>query len=147
MSCQLETKYYKRERLCRWEHIEEVNEMLVSGITPNKVAEWCKEHGFHISRSKLYEYKEILQTALAKEITVERLLGIGVPKRSPIVLQALGIENAKNLVKTEMEVLDGIIQRGFCALLASPEVKVTDALRAIELKNKITQGAHGGLTG
>jgi len=143
----LETRYYKLEKLVKWEHCAEVNEMLLAGISPYVVSDWCKERGFSISHPKLYEYKEMLQTALSKQITVERLLGIGVPKRKPIILQALGIESAKDMVKNEMEVLDAIIQRGFTALSASPTIKLTDALRAIELKNKITNGKHGGLTG
>lgn len=142
----LETKYYKLERLVKWEHCEEVNEMLMAGISPHKVSEWCKEHGFSISHPKLYEYKELLQTAITKQISVERLLGIGMPKRTPIILQALGLESAKNLVKSELEVLDGIIQRGFTALTQNPDIKIQDALRAIELKNKLTGGSHGGLT-
>jgi len=89
----------------------------------------------------------MLQTAITKRITVERLLGIGMPKRKPIILQALGIESAKDMVKNEFEVLDAIIQRGFMALNASPTIKIQDALRAIELKNKLTNGSHAGLTG
>lgn len=143
----LSTKYYKLERLVKWEYVDEVNEMLVSGVNPRVVSDWCKQHGFSISHPKLYEYKEMLQTALTKQITVERLMGIGVPKRSPIVLQSLGITEAKNMVKAEMEVLDMIIQKGYNAILATPEIKVADAMKAIEMKNKLTQGAHGGLTG
>lgn len=143
----LETKYYKLEKLVQWEHIDEVNEMLLAGVTPRVISEWCKDKGFSISHPKLYEYKSILQKALAKQVTVERLLGMGVPKRSPIVLQSLGITEAKNMVKAEMEVLDMIIQKGYNSLLASPEIKVADAMKAIEMKNKLTQGAHGGLTG
>lgn len=143
---QLETKYYKLERLVKWKHCEEVNDMLMNGVSPHKVSEWCKEHGFSISHPKLYEYKEYLQTAIAKQITVERLLGIGVPKRTPIQLQALGIVAAKDMVKNEIDVLDAIIQRGFNALTANPTVKLQDAMRAIELKQKLTGGAHGGLT-
>ena len=142
----LETKYYKLEKLVKWEYVEQVNEMLINGISPHKVSAWCKEHGFVISHPKLYEYKEMLQTAIAKQITVERMLGIGVPKRTPIQLQALGITASKDMVKNEIDVLDAIIQRGFNALTQNPAVKLQDAMRAIELKNKITQGAHGGLT-
>ena len=120
--------------------------MLMNGVSPHKVSEWCKELGFNISHPKLYEYKEMLQTAITKHITVERLLGIGVPKRTPIVLQALGLTSAKNLVKNEMEVLDAIVQRGYDALTSNPTIKIQDALRAIELKNKLTQGQHNGLT-
>ena len=143
----LETRYYKLEKLVKWEHVDEVNEMLLNGISPHVVSDWCKDKGFSISHPKLYEYKEMLQTAIAKRITVERLLGIGVPKRKPIILQALGIESAKDMVKNEMEVLDAIIQRGFNALAANPSIKIQDALRAIELKNKLTNGKHAGLTG
>ena len=88
----------------------------------------------------------MLQTAIAKQITVERLLGIGVPKRSPIQLQALGITSSKNMVKNEIDVLDAIVQRGFDALTQNPTVKLQDAMRAIELKQKLTGGSHGGLT-
>lgn len=144
---ELETKYYKLERLCKWDHVDTVNEMLMAGVSPHKVSDWCKENGFFISHPKLYEYKEILQTALARQVTVERLLGIGVPKRSPIVLQALGVSQSKEMVRSEMEVLDAIIQKGFSMLLKAPEIKVGDALKAIEMKNKITGGGHGGLTG
>jgi hypothetical protein len=143
----LETKYYKLEKLVKWEHVDEVNDMLMNGVSPHKVSEWCKEMGFTISHPKLYEYKALLQEAITKHITVERILGIGVPKRTPIVLQALGLTSAKNLVKNEMEVLDAIVQRGYDALTNSPTIKIQDALRAIELKNKLTQGQHAGLTG
>ena len=146
MSDRLETKYYKLEKLVKWEHCAEVNDMLMNGVSPHKVSEWCKEKGFNISHPKLYEYKDMLQTAIAKQITVERLLGIGVPKRKPIELQALGIVAAKDMVKNELDVLDAIVQRGFNALTQNPTVKIQDAMRAIELKNKLTGGAHAGLT-
>lgn len=142
----LETRYYKLEKLVKWEKVSEVNDMLMNGISPHKVSEWCKDNGFSISHPKLYEYKEYLQTAITKQITVERLLGIGVPKRAPIQLQALGITAAKDMVKNEIDVLDAIVQRGFAALQASPTVKLQDAMRAIELKQKLTGGSHGGLT-
>lgn len=143
---QLETKFYKLERLCKWEHVNEVNEMLVAGVNPRVVSDWCKERNFSISHPKLYEYKEMLETALSKQVTVERLMGIGVPKRSPIVLQALGIDSVKNMVKAEMEVLDLIIQKGYNSLLASPEIKLGDVMKAMEIKQKMTGGSHGGLT-
>lgn len=143
---QLETRYHKLERLVKSEHIDEVNEMLLNGVSPHTVAKWLKDRDFTISHPKLYEYKEMLQTAIAKRITVERLLGIGVPKRTPIQLQALGASATKNMVRNEMEILDGIIQLGMSSLTANPTIRLQDAMRAIELKTKLTGGAHGGLT-
>jgi len=146
MTKPLETRYYRLEKLVKWERIEEVNEMLMNGISPIRVTDFCKENGFQISHPKMYEYKEMLQTAIAKQITVERLLGIGVPKRTPIQLQALGITAAKDMVKNEIDVLDAIVQRAYDALTQNPTVKLQDGMRAIELKQKLTGGAHGGLT-
>jgi len=143
----LETRYYKLEKLVKWEHIDTVNEMLMSGISPHEVSRWCKERNFSISHPKLYEYKEMLQEAISRRITVERLLGIGVPKRTPIVLQALGIQGVKQHVKNELEVLDSIIHLGMSAISNSPTIKIETALKAIELKNKLTDGKHAGLTG
>jgi hypothetical protein len=146
MNIKLETKYNKLERLVKWEHAEEVNKMLLSGISPIQVANWCEEHGFKISHPKLYEYRDMLQEAITRQITIERLLGIGLPKRKPIVLSAIAMQNTKQLVKNELEVLDGIIQMGMNALYASPTVKLQDAMKAIELKQKLTGGKHSGLT-
>jgi hypothetical protein len=142
----LETRYYKLEKLVKWEHIDTVNEMLMSGVSPHEVSKWCKERDFSISHPKLYEYKDMLQEAITRRITVERLLGIGVPKRTPIVLQALGIQGVKQHVKNEIEVLDTIIHLGMGALHNSPTIKIETALKAIELKNKLTDGKHAGLT-
>jgi hypothetical protein len=142
----LETKYYKLEKLVKWEHRQSVDEMLLNGVSPHKVSDWCKENGFSISHPKLYEYKAMLQEAITKQITVERLLGIGQPRRTPILLDALRGTNTVELVKSEAQVLDGIIQLGFNALTQSPTVKLQDAMRAIELKHKLTGGNHGGFT-
>jgi hypothetical protein len=142
----LETKYYKLEKLVKWDKVDEVNEMLMNGVSPHKVSDWCKENGFSISHPKLYEYRELLQEAITKHITVERLLGIGAPKKSALQLQALGITSAKDMVKNEMEVLDAVIQRGFNELLQAPTIDIHSAMRAIELKHKLTGGSHGGLT-
>lgn len=142
----LETKYYKLERLVKWEGVDKVNEMLMAGVPPRTVSDWCKQHGFDISHPKLYEYKEILQEAISKHITVERMLGVGTPKRSPVLLQAAGIAPVRSMVKSEMEVLDDIIQLGYNSLIGNNTVKFQDAMKAIELKNKLTGGTHGGLT-
>ena len=65
----LETKYYKLEKLVKWEHCNEVNEMLLSGVSPHKVSDWCKENGFSISHPKLYEYKAVSYTHLTLPTT------------------------------------------------------------------------------
>ncbi|MNH25730.1 hypothetical protein D3C79_857470 [compost metagenome] len=88
----------------------------------------------------------MLQEAITRRITVERLLGIGVPKRTPVILQALGMQGVKQHVKNELEVLDTVIHLAMSALQNNPTIKLETALKAIELKNKLTEGKHAGLT-
>lgn len=142
----LETKYYRLEKLVKWDKIDEVNEMIMSGVSPRQVSNWCKENGFDISHPKLYEYRDMLREAVNKQITVEQMLGITGQNRNPILLQSLGITPVKEIVKSELDVLDGIIQLGFNTLKSNPSIRMGDAMKAIELKNKITGGSHGGLT-
>lgn len=142
----LETRYYKLERLCKWEHRDQVDSMLLSGIAPDKISKWCKEQGFKISKQKLYDYRGMLQESVAKGITVEKLLGMGAPTRVPVILKALGVRDSRDLVKSEMQVLDCVIQLGYNTMSNNPTLKINDALKAIELKHKLTGGNHGGLT-
>lgn len=142
----LETNYYKLEKLLKWEHAEEVKQKLADGVSPRIVSAWCKERGFVISHPKLYELKELLQEAVMRNIAVERLLGIGVPKRKSILLQALGCHGITTYVKNEMELLDQLIHLGMSEVGKSPTIKIETAMKAIELKNKLTGGKHAGLT-
>lgn len=140
----LETKFFKLERLIKWEKVQEVNQMLLHDVSPRTVSRWCSQEGFEISHPKLYQYKEMLNQALAKNITVERLLGVGVTKKNPA--QLINVSQTKTMVKNELEVLDAVIQRGFNSLEHNPAIRIQDAIRAIELKNKLTGGNHGGFT-
>lgn len=142
----LETRYYKIEKLLKWENREQVDEMLLQGMNPEKVSKWCKENGFSISKQKLYDYKEMIRKSAAKKITVEELIGMGGDRRVPVVLEQLGMGNVQEVVKNEIEVLDAIVQIGFDNLKTMANVSPKDMLRAIELKDKITGGAMGGLT-
>ena len=142
----LETKYYRLEKLVKWKRIDEVNEMVMNGTSPRQISLWCKENGFDISHPKLYEYRDMLREAVNKQISVEQMMGISDTNRNPILLQSLGITPVKEMVKSELDVLDGIIQLGFNGLKDMPTIRLGDAMKAIELKNKITGGAHGGLT-
>lgn len=146
MAKELETRYYVLERLVKWDKIDIVNRKLMKGESPRKVSEYCKQNGFDISHPKLYEYRSYLQQAIAQSISVESLLGIGKPKRNPILLQAMGLAPVADLVVSDIEVLDSMIQIGFNNLQDDPNITMSDIMRAIELKDKLTQGELGNLT-
>ena len=137
----------------QWEHVDEVNRRLLEGESPRKISAWCEERGFSISHPKLYEYKELLQESIARNVAVQRLLGIPMGEeeeesvtRKSMVLQALGATEDVAYVKNEMDMLDKIIHLGMTEAMKSPSVKIETAMKAIELKNKLTGGKHGGLT-
>lgn len=49
-------------------------------------------------------------------------------------------------MKLEMELLDEIIQEGFETLANIEEINPATAIAVIQLKHKITKGAHGDYT-
>ncbi|WAB25078.1 hypothetical protein M3_0127 [Lysinibacillus phage vB_LfM_LysYB1] len=49
-------------------------------------------------------------------------------------------------LKSDMELLDAVMQKGYETLLNMEAIAPKDFLKAIELKHKITGGSHGGIT-
>lgn len=142
MADKLYTKYYKLERLINWDKVDKVNEMLLEGTSPHHVSAWCKARGFDISHPKLYEYKALLQTAIAEKQTVHELLGAeGITFGESVTSTITPKQAEKSL--SELSVLDKIIDLGFTnAMNGRSDVKFSDALRAIEMKNKLTGGMN-----
>lgn len=144
-SNKLTTKYYRLERLCQWEHIDKVNDMLRAGVSAGKVAMWCRENGFTISNPKMYEYKDMLLGSLARDINVETMLGIGVV-RKPIIIKNEAYKETVRKAKSDLEILEEIIQKGFRSIADNPNIGYKDAMKAIELRNRLTKGGLNNLT-
>lgn len=138
----LYTKYYKLERLINWDKVDKVNEMLLEGTSPHQVSAWCKARGFDISHPKLYEYRALLQTAIAEKQTVHELLGANGVTFGESLADTISPKQAEKSL-SELSVLDKIIDLGFTnAMNGRSDVKFSDALRAIEMKNKLTGGMN-----
>ena len=130
----------------RWRFIGEVNDKLDNGFTPNSIHSWVVEHGFSISLSMMYEYAKIRKKALVDGVSMEHLLGIAgtpmVDKSSP------EFQTTRDKLKSEIDALDLIIQRGYELIKKNPETEIApkDLMSAIKLKNDLTDGNHGFLT-
>ena len=147
----LETRYYKLEKLCKWEQCDKVNEMLLNGVSPLNVSKWCSTQGFFISPTKVADYRKVLVHCMNKDTVVLEFLRTSnvVHKphnRKPIILRDEPMNKTIKKATSELHVLDEVIQRGFSTLGGGTTIRLQDALRAIELKNKLTKGGHGGLT-
>lgn len=145
------TNSRKLNELCCWEHIEIVNKKLDSGERPASVYAWITENGFNISHPLVYEYAKRRKAAVTERILAEKYISpINVHKGAndnPIVENKLG-DGAVKRIKSELDALEVIIQLGYNTLLNLPVGAITPKIlmEAIDLKNKITDGAYGNQT-
>jgi len=131
---QLQTRFHRLERLCKWEQVDHLNTLILQGSSCEKLAKWATEEGFKISSSKLYEYKKLLLHALTNSTTVEQMLLSTTPTTldNPISNIPLDIDISN------VEMLDEIIKKGYQNLVDNPPNKIQDILKAVELKHKLT---------
>jgi len=138
----------KQKQLLAWPRRPFLDKMLDDGESPNKCATWCKENGFDISVPTMYEYAKKRRAAIIGEIQADKLRS-GRPEG---IANNLTKEERKaahmtvNKVKHDLELLDEVIQKGFETLAHIDEISPATAIAAIQLKYKITNGAHGGYT-
>lgn len=136
----------KLAALCRWKHIDEVNNRLDQGDTPNSVATFINKNGFKISVPLVYEYAKLRKKALVDGINIEHMVGVA---SKPLVDRSdPATKSASEKLKSEIDALDKIIQGGYNTLLewADKPISPKTMMDAIKLKNELTNGNHGFLT-
>lgn len=132
--------------LCKWKHIQEVNNRLDAGDTPNSVCTFINQNGFKISTPLIYEYAKIRKKALVDGLNIEHMLGIaGKPLMD---FNDTATKSARKKLKCEIDALDLIIQGGYNTLQewANRPIPPKTMMEAIKLKNDLTDGNHGFLT-
>lgn len=140
----------KLVELCKSDLIGTVNKMLDSGDTPLKVFNFVASQGFKISRPLIYDYAKIRKQVRVNNINIENLIGVA---RKPIeVEKTADFMNTQGKLKSELDVLDTIIDAGYkrltdiIATSGDTPISLSTVMTAISLKNKLTDGAHGFLT-
>ena len=136
----------KLAALCRWKHIDEVNNRLDQGDSPNSVATFINKNGFKISVPMVYDYAKLRKKALVDGINIEHMIGVSskplVDKTDP------STRSTAEKLKSEIDALDKIIQGGYNTLLewADRPIAPKTMMDAIKLKYELTDGNHGFLT-
>lgn len=136
----------KLASLCSWKNIQEVNNRLDSGDSPNSVATFINKNGFKISTPLVYEYAKLRKKALVDGINIEHMIGIAskplFDKDDPAT------KSTAEKLKSELDALDKIIQGGYNTLLewADRPINPKTMMDAIKLKYDLTDGNHGFLT-
>lgn len=132
--------------LCKWKHIQEVNNRLDQGDTPNSVCTFINKNGFKISTPLIYEYAKLRKKALVDGLNIEHMIGIAgkplVDKDDP------NTKSSMQKLKSEIDALDCLIQAGYRTLQewADRPIAPKTMMDAIKLKNELTDGNHGFLT-
>lgn len=132
--------------LCKWKHIQEVNNRLDAGETPNSVCDFINQNGFKISRPLIYDYAKMRKKALVDGLNINHMIGIA--SKSLIDTDDPATKSTQEKLKSEIDALDLIIQGGFNTLKewADRPIAPKTMMDAIKLKNELTDGNHGFLT-
>lgn len=140
----------KQKQLLDWPKLSFLNKMLDDGVSPNKCARWCKENGFSISVPTMYEYAKNRRTKIINTIQADKLRPNKSNKKhranNPTNEERKQAHMTVDKVKSDLELLDAVIQQGFETLSSMKKINPTTAIKAIELKHKLTGGAAGGYT-
>lgn len=139
--------------LCKSPWIDSVNAMLDAGESPNSVCKFVNGKGFKISVPLMYEYSKIRKQCIINNINIEHIMGVA--KQPDVqVKKGANFQGRKNKLKSEIDAIDRVIQLGYDSLemfygqengIGKP-VPIATMLAAIQLKNNLTEGAHGFLT-
>lgn len=135
----------KIEELLKWDMIEVVNSKLDSGESPAQIAKWINKNGFKISAPMVYQYRDVRRQAIIEGLQVENFFTPAIISKSA---KNFSLSSSKDRVKSELDVLDVIIQRGYQTIKEFDDRPIPPSLlmRAIELKNKLTEGSHNNMT-
>lgn len=132
--------------LCKWKHIQEVNNRLDAGDTPNSVCDFINANGFKISRPLIYDYARMRKKALVDGLNINHMIGVAsqpiIDKDDPVT------KSTSQKLKSEIDALDMIIQGGYRTLQEWDDRPIAPKtmMEAIKLKNDLTDGNHGFLT-
>lgn len=140
--------------------VSKVDEALDEGKPYDFIIAFCKEKfDFEISKPALSRYKEKRREAIEQGVDLESLLDKRRKSGKVIDLKGKEVEtlpntntsydqtfNAVEQIYNDVEVLDTIIQKGFASLKEVDYVEAPLAMKAIEVKAKVTGNQMQGLS-
>lgn len=153
---------YKNKKLCT-----KVDNMLDEGLTYDYIIEFCKDNDFSISKASLTNYKKKREEAIETGTPLLQLLDKRAKDNVTYISDKQvnefwknpedGSEEAKAMatvtdmtkvgnVYNDLEFLDEVISKGKKGLNAFDVVDTPLAMKAIELKAKITNNQLSGLS-
>lgn len=141
----------KIQELAEHPSINTVNEMIDYEMSLRQIKEYLASEGFDINLNYIGDYRKYYRSISAEEKELNKFFNGGNVGRIALENNNKKPLSKKDKLKTDFEFIDLVIQAGAKNLHAKMNtgdnpVDVEDVFRAIELKDKLTEGAYKGLT-
>ncbi|MNW39546.1 hypothetical protein D3C74_166360 [compost metagenome] len=162
--------------LVKWSNRPLLDKKIDDDTPVKELVAWCNENGFPISIPTMYSYKKQRREAIVNGLTMELLhakedplkkalkdsfrdkarekgntqykenrAGERAKVKATLEKELADQENTKR-IRHDMELLDKIIQKGFDTLSKMDVISPVTAIKAIEMKHKLSNGSTGGYT-
>lgn len=135
--------------LTQWSRIDEVNEMIDNGHTPEDISKWCTLQGHRISERTIQRYIDLRQQALANSVTEQRLMTT-MGDAVSMDMNSEGTQRSEGQLRSDLDALDLLIQGGFDTVRRmisnGEDINPRLMLDAIRLKHELSDGNTGTLT-
>ena len=164
----------KLEKFKKWHKRTQVYKMIDDGISANQIAKWINDNGFKISTPMVYQLVKDYKANAMKQAQAETMLATDELAKKRAEKKGIKLESYKvnvlkestnyadtqdmneeersifqqstQRVKSEMEILDAIIDKAFMTLQNVEALSPDMALKAIKLKKEIAGDDYNGLT-
>ncbi|NEN80799.1 hypothetical protein [Paenibacillus elgii] len=162
--------------LVKWNNKPLLDKMIDDDTPVKELVAWCNDNGFPISVPTMYSYMKQRREAIvngltmellqSKEDTLKKALEDSTLKKArekgnaqykenraeerakvkASLERELADQESAKRIRHDMELLDEVIQKGFDTLSKMDVIPPVTAIKAIEMKHKLTNGSAGGYT-
>lgn len=162
--------------LVKWSNKPLLDKMIDEDTPVKEMVAWCNDNGFPISIPTMYSYIKQRREAIVNGLTMELLHAKADPLKKALEDSArkkarekgntqykenraedrakvkaalekeLADQDSPKRIRHDLELLDEVIQKGFDTLSKMDVISPVTAIKAMEMKHKLTNGSTGGYT-
>ncbi|GAA4867132.1 hypothetical protein GCM10023310_53550 [Paenibacillus vulneris] len=162
--------------LVKWNNRPFLDKMIDDSTPVKELVAWCNNNSFPISIPTMYSYIKQRREAIVNGLTMELLHAKEDPLKKSLEDSArdkarekgntqykenraeerarakatlekeLADQDSPKRIRHDLELLDEVIQKGFDTLSKMEVISPATAIKAMEMKHKLTNGSTGGYT-
>lgn len=162
--------------LVKWNNRSHLDKLIDDSTPVKELVAWCNDNGFPISIPTMYSYIKQRREAIVNGLTMELLHAKEDPLKKALEDSArdkarekgntqfkenraeerarakatlekeLTDQDSPKRIRHDLELLDEVIQKGFDTLSKMEVISPATAIKAMEMKHKLSNGSTGGYT-